>query len=1791
MPTITYTGNSIPSKKVVTLTPPAGVDLSAKEIQIGLGTRLLTFTGYVAQDIADAWAASEDALLSEIAVEASGDNLVFTHNDSDADFDLTVLVDGSSGLASAVHRMVIGNGATGGTFTLTFLGQTTAAITYVPGNMATTAANALAALNNLSNVAPGDVVVSSPAAATLDFAYAGAYLGQAVTLITGSGAGLTGGNATILVATPQQGSAGQNEQQSLVFDVTGEDVLTDEVQAIARTNTPTFGEIIYTFDGVDLNPLDFDHSASDLETELLAATGLATLDDPVAGDIEVTLGPLPAQIRVTFTQNYSGINIPEITYTSSGRNEKQNISMPDATSGTWRGSFRGVFTAPIAWDASTAAVESAFNLIATIADVGGSVDVTGSAGDWDVEFQGTLAETDVEMIGIDASNLGGIESANFTQTTAAVAGVNDVQLFRWYHFSGIDEEMTITRTGTVSGGTWRFSHSGNYSAAMAWDAPLGAICQVFGAFVLAELGTTYNTLNVVPDPFDIDEQCELSPATSSPLVMNFFGDAGGLDINMTGFAIDNASLTGGGSYALSNSTNGGGGTPSEDWDTFAYNVDYDGNHIALNTGWTAAQIKTAISNATGIAQADMNVFLLQYKSHATGANAHSFGLWGIQFIGTMAGTAVSKFIPSYLSFTSGIQCVRLRTGAPGVNEQQTLHSTLSSGTFRMVYSGIQSPSVPFGATNGQLQTAIRATHANLAGVTVSGGTIPGVDAVFTFGGPLKYTDVPLLTCVPEGNIGYTVTETEKGSAAPVLDISTLTEGGTEHVYDTVGDSYTMKISVVGSSTYFLVTGIPYDVTNTELEDMINAVMGPGSVNCTGGPHPESVITIEWTGDYEFTDMNPIVIYPTFTPESVRIGSDASRTDHSYELTIIPDNGTLGMLSGDEPASASFFLNFTTDEADETNTSVQISLYNLNPDRIEDAINEHFGRKVCQVTRLVHSQEWAPVRTLTGTYSTTTKKYYVWYYRGVYRITFINEFADPATITNLSLTLPLNEAGELITPYDFMLSETDPPVSGVSDDFALESRRIAMCFQAAYTAGAPIHYFGLEFKGDDTPSELKYQFQINTQFGGPNAVANLARVSLADLPPDLKMKWQWGYVDNTGMNSNEETEAFTSLAESPELDWDASVEQHRQALERLGHTGENDTTDFMGEGNVTVTGSLYGSWMPDPYGLLSTSTDDSFNCLQVTLTGRLANLPLNEYDYQLRAVFINPYAWMANADSGTPNDYRFLRPNLKGHLVQKPVQSLVNDRQRFDLVDVLDDEEFTELLIGYDDTLISIDADSTIQEIQDTLNELPSLGQFSDTIRTSQLISDDDPPVRTNIDRIIPTKMARSVTVFGTDPTLDPFEVEFGGYGFQSSDVQNLIVMGGDSKAIIVQIQNGTPQQPEIQTLTQTPGTFGGTWTLTIGAATTAALQWDISNASLKTAIEGLAGIGAGKVTSITGGPVNVGVTTITFHQSLNGVATIVIVPSLNNGTVTTSNRQTGGLAGSITVTETTRGKGPSFYDAAENYDLNRVPHSEDTLILDDATTPLKYGLDQTTTFTLVNVDGTLMHDSRRRVFLDGQKVWVTSTDTLPTNLAEGYYFVRDSQSDGTFKFAATSGGTAIVPVGNGVGVHSAYVKDLTVIVYARYSGDQIGLPERRAKGDEEYLPCYFKAWFSSIDIGQEDGDSISLGRFNTMQAATQIRVRKSGGSSVDNIPAVLFITDHGEFDDDPEDLGCNLIIDDGEVGLSVYSNESSAIHDITINGGSLLANNCEITGAVIKAEDGEFRAIGNTTHNGLVNEA
>jgi hypothetical protein len=115
-------------------------------------------------------------------------------------------------VSNEVETLTVTGGPTGGTFTITFSGQTTAAIAYNA-----TAAAVQTALEGLSNVNPGDIVVTGNAGGPWTLTFGGQYLGENVTQVTTTESFTGGTSPDITIATTTAGGTAAPADGADVF--------------------------------------------------------------------------------------------------------------------------------------------------------------------------------------------------------------------------------------------------------------------------------------------------------------------------------------------------------------------------------------------------------------------------------------------------------------------------------------------------------------------------------------------------------------------------------------------------------------------------------------------------------------------------------------------------------------------------------------------------------------------------------------------------------------------------------------------------------------------------------------------------------------------------------------------------------------------------------------------------------------------------------------------------------------------------------------------------------------------------------------------------------------------------------------------------------------------------------------------------------------------------------------------------------------------------------------------------------------------------------------------------------------------------------------------------------------------------------------------------------------------------------------------------------------------------------------------------------------------------------------
>ena len=311
-------------------------------------------------------------------------------------------------------QLVTLEGATSGTFILTFGGVRSAPIPFDSAN--TAVQTALAAMTSIGT---GNVAVTGNAGGPWTVTFQGALVSTDVDLMGIDTSGLN--VPTVTVATTVPGVAPVNEVQ--IVTVTAADG----------------GTYALTFDGQKTNPeIAFDAAASAVQTALESLSNIDSGDVAVEGDAG---GPY----TVTFQGTLAATDVAEMTADITnltgegaavtvdtsvpgfvGTSEVQTVTVANAESGTFTLTFVDE-TDPIDFDASTAELTTALEGLDAITS--GDVVVTGTPGDYTVTFAANFATVDVFEMTADASGLVGADASGTVAETVKGSGwVNEALL-------------------------------------------------------------------------------------------------------------------------------------------------------------------------------------------------------------------------------------------------------------------------------------------------------------------------------------------------------------------------------------------------------------------------------------------------------------------------------------------------------------------------------------------------------------------------------------------------------------------------------------------------------------------------------------------------------------------------------------------------------------------------------------------------------------------------------------------------------------------------------------------------------------------------------------------------------------------------------------------------------------------------------------------------------------------------------------------------------------------------------------------------------------------------------------------------------------------------------------------------------------------------------------------------------------------------------------------------------------------------------------------------------------------
>lgn len=987
---------------------------------------------------------------------------------------------------------------------------------------------------------------------------------------------------------------------------------------------------------------------------------------------------------------------------------------------------------------------------------------------------------------------------------------------------------------------------------------------------------------------------------------------------------------------------------------------------------------------------------------------------------------------------------------------------------------------------------------------IGGPTILHRDLFVEFVGTLAGRDIAAMTPSGAANASVTVTQT----------------GGSQTVENITGGFWSLVIP-----GHFTVANIPYNVTDTLLESMINSANG-GVACCTvtGGPAPGTPLSIHFNGALAKTAMAPYITLSltgsfgdTIHMVEIRAAQSTPSARNVYELVVCPGEGTLALTNASADGTR-FFAVMTILEPNPinpvydptTSRQIYIPLLNINADRIEGAINESFGKDVVRVCRTGHSLEHRKLAMHENVSAVNTEAGFLhfWYYIDKFRLVFVNDYANSGSISQITISFAsISDVNPAPAGPSIWMDTVGVPVdqansNGDFKDMYPEYVRTYLGFTGMADAGTPIHQLTIAPYTSYTDNKFAYKAKLMNQypFGGGLTTPAIPdrqdplRAGLARQLIDHTVVFNWHaykYVRDQEIPGDD-----TPLGTSVQVPWDAQPEVFQSALEAI-----------FGAGNVVVTGSLVNSWLSED-DIDVANEEMAYNELRITLINECAYLPFNEIGYGLSMTLSNPFA----QDNDT---IRSAVPYLEPY--SKPLPLQINNRQRI----VVGDGETNAFTFGVGTQLITLTRETTVQAAQDQLNAL--LGT-NDTLQA-------------------PAKYKRSVTLYGSDFT-QPVEVEFTGAGYQFTQ-QTLIFgfVGSTSVGLLTVTQLGVNPTQEVQALNITGNPYSGNYTVH-GSGN---ITYNANAATIQTAVGAAPPTVAGTYPHFT----------LTWPSASGPQTLWTTTSALNNAAVSILQTQEGGivngLSANISVSDLAQGQGPLYWDNIANYSPAQVPGSDDVLIFDDATSAVQYGLDQSSIFSVakLGINPSLRHSRLRQVFQNNQKVWLKTQGTAPGGLTLGNsYYVINQAADYTFQLAATPGGDPIEITSVGVGPLMLCVHNPEIQIYARYAGNQIGLPNiNSGVGLPEYLPRYLKVSGPTMTIGIGDGNALSMLRVDTMTEAANIQVLTSGQSLVNNIPAFLFLFNNAA-------SAINIV--DGDCGIAVYSDETSTLGPITGTGGSLL---------------------------------
>jgi hypothetical protein len=650
---------------------------------------------------------------------------------------------------------------------------------------------------------------------------------------------------TIQVTSTQTGGSGTNQAQTLSY-----------------SNTPTTGSFTLSFRGEATTSLAYDASAATIQSALEAVSTVGV------NNVICTGGDLPTDVVVTFRNNLGSLDLPLMvaTYTgatssvvitetrkgSSGDNEVQEIDLIMLpTGGTFTLTYSGQTTGTIAYNASAATVQTALEALSNLT----SGDVLCTGGDLPgnvvaVEFAGTLAETDVDLMTANGSSLTGSAITVGVSTTTEGSGPDLV----WdFNSDFVDSEQGVTLTGNASGpqidtGT---KHLG-----------AGSVSGGSGYNDLTVTGLSSGVLPEADEDFSVACWVRRGSTWNNPSGLLNFSDGfiGSFNISL---------VTSGSIRALLNSGSGTGDltalassvVPLNTWTHIVVVHDSVAKTLKIYADGSLSDTATYTSLTPSISP---NKITFMYNA-LTSTNVDELSVWHVAL---SAGDVTSLY-------NSGTGEETPYSIEANEEQQITITGSPSAGAFTLTYDGQTTSSLAYNVSAANVDAALEAlSNVGAGDVTCTGGPLPGTAIDVEFTGALAGINVSEMTATPSSAPSMTTGTTTPGVASTTFDLANAAYDSKSGVAANGPGCWTADgkgfFSITARTATFYSASTAYDPSTFNGGNVVNA----GNL-ITGSLAAAYDVCLSSTGDYVY------ILFENLGNSSDTYASSVVQFEHDY----------------------------------------------------------------------------------------------------------------------------------------------------------------------------------------------------------------------------------------------------------------------------------------------------------------------------------------------------------------------------------------------------------------------------------------------------------------------------------------------------------------------------------------------------------------------------------------------------------------------------------------------------------------------------------------------------------------------------------------------------------------------------------------------------------------------------------------------------------------------------------------------------------------------------------------------